>query len=296
MGKLRDKLNRVNAPRPTELPSGATSVSAEEQLRPDTEAPAPAPPRHQPAPGRTFHLPSPAPVDAEPVNPQELESQPEQIPRFRDALKDVDQPPRERGEPRNPQRSSIHRAKRSSDESSSPTRRDALDSPNRSALKRGRAEPESVFRARDFKRWRKERSEPALEAIRESESEEPVVEPDDLILEREEGPPVASEDYLRAARIEVARSRVDQAVQHLLRARELPMTSDVRWSVTRMLAELLVDGGHDDAARPLLEELCAVEHGDPYPLVVLSEMLSEQEPERSAELRAAAKRIAPWLR
>jgi uncharacterized protein HemY len=123
-----------------------------------------------------------------------------------------------------------------------------------------------------------------------------VPEPEDLILEREEGPPVASEDYLRAARIEVARGRVGKAKAHLRRARELPMSATVRWSATRMLAELLVDEGADDDARPLLEELCTAEHGDPYPLVVLSEMLGQEDPERSAELRAAAKRIAPWLR
>lgn len=298
MGKLRDKLNRVNAPRPTELPSGATSVVS--------EAP---PPEQETAPvaltkggRRTFQLQESARGAAvSEASQEELEAETEQIPRFRGVLTPVDSyesksksTPARRSSPPADAESKRQEESSTAEAGRPPTRRDALDSPHRRALKRGRAESESVFRARDFKRWRKERTAPAMEAVRESATPTPA--PEDLILERAEGPPVASEDYLRAARIEVSRGRVAAARQHLRRARELPMPPAVKWSATRMLAELLVDEGADDEARPLLEELCASEHGDPYPLVVLSEMLATEDPPRSAELRAAAKRIAPWLR
>ena len=274
MGKLRDKLNRVNAPRPTALPDGSGSASAEpcaeespsravrEELGPDDGE------LRSDVPTRRFAMSSSV-IDSD---DSEESLATEDIPRFRAALE-----------------SSPTSSREQSSATTKPTRRDALD-PHR----RGSDAPPSVFRSRDFEKWRKRRKEPHLDARRESEPR-PAPEPEPLLLERTEGPATTGEDYLRAAYIEESRSRHEQAARLLERALEGPLSADTRWTVTRRLAELYVDRGSDEEALPLLRELCEGRHGDPYPLVVLAALIAESEPDTAAELRGRAKEIAPWL-
>jgi tetratricopeptide (TPR) repeat protein len=274
MGKLRDKLNRVNAPRPTALPDGSGSASAE----PRAEEPPSRAVRQElgsderelrsDVSNRSFTMPSSV------IDSDDSEESPatEDIPRFRAALE-----------------SSPSSSRAQSSATTKPTRRDALD-----LHRRGSDAPPSVFRSRDFEKWRKRRKEPHLEARRES-APSGVPEPEPLLLERTEGPPITGDGYLRAAYIEESRNRLEEAVSLLERALEGPLSADTRWTVVRRLAELYVDRGSDEEALPLLRELCEGRHGDPYPLVVLAALIAESEPDTAAELRGRAKEIAPWL-
>lgn len=259
MGKLREKLKRVNAPRPTALPDGSTSMSADaveehaialpaafeaepedEPSRP-TDAPAPLPPR-------SFAMPVPAPASADPtVN----------VPRFKGAFDRV------------------------------------TSQEKRSLGGQAGARSGAVFRSRDFERWRKHRSTPGLVAVRESEAEAPPLEP--LSLERTAGLPTSPVDMLRAARLELSRNRTEAAIEWLQAALDGEPEIDTRRNATRLLAELYVDTGYEERAIPLLKELVVGRQGDPYPLIVLADLLAEQEPEHAAELRGRAREIAPWL-
>lgn len=266
MGKLRDKLNRVNAPRPTALPDGSTSVSADTVEETATTEPAPlphrdeppavdAPARRAPSPAapRRFDLPDRREADHTPDDDDTVAG----VPRFRGAL---------RGTGR------------------------VVEEPRLPTARRG-----SVFRSRDFEKWRKRRTAPELEAVRASDRE-PEPEPaEPLRLEREAAAPTEAVDLLRAARIALSRGRLDRAVDLLSRTLDADPDEETRRWAMRRLAELLVDRGDDAEAIPLLRALVEGRQGDPYPLVVLAELLIECEPEFAADLRRRALEIAPWL-
>ena len=295
MGKLRDKLSRVNAPRPTTLPDGTTSEVAEARAEERHPAPTDSPivrraPPASPPPSRprTFALDAESGSDvvagdASSGDDEGVEAT-RNIPRFRKALERASTSDTRRGEEDSRSDESMSRSA-PSDGISPPTRRDAYG-------REGSAS--TVFRSRDFEKWRKKRNQPHLEARRESQPE-PAAPVEPLVLERPEGAPATGEDYLHAARLEEARNRPDEAVRHLERALRGPLGDGTRWSVLRRLAELYVDRGSDKEALPLLRELCEGTHGDPYPLVVLAALVSDEEPGEAAELRRRAKEIAPWL-
>jgi hypothetical protein len=172
-----------------------------------------------------------------------------------------------------------------------PRRRDALD---RRRSEGGAERSSAVFRSRDFEKWRKRRSQPALKVHRPSDAAEGE-DTETLRLERPDGPPLTGEALLQAARIEDSRNRPQRSAELLEQALPLNMAADTRWAVARRLAELYIDRGSDSAALPLLRELCQGRHGDPYPLVVLAELIAEEEPLEAATLRERAAEIAPWL-
>lgn len=106
---------------------------------------------------------------------------------------------------------------------------------------------------------------------------------------------MSAHDHLMAAKIAWTANRVARSVTLLERALDLGLDGRERFAALRTLAEAYISLERDEDARIALEELVEVESPDPFPFVVLADLVADDDPERAAKLRARARAIAPWM-
>lgn len=330
MSRVRDKLKALYAPRPTELPEGVAvePMAAPGEADPGpTEAPRQTPAqragRSQPPARHAEQSRTPAERagrDQPPARRSRAETEPEPLsgddghrpddreyrapqrrPDHHAVLRDYGPPPEERWRSERPPRATddtpVNEASlppRFTKPPRAPAETDRPAAGSPSSHRNTFPRPGSkVVRSGDFERWRRtRRSGPALV---ESTDDRAALPDDDFTLERTSPGPRTAFDHLAAGKLAWSRGRSAEAAELLERALDMELEGREWWQAARTLVEAYIELGRDEDARVALEELVDVQSADPFPFLALADLIEQEEPERSEELRARARAIAPWV-